>query len=531
VDSVLDPTTTSLRQLLATDAFLDSYLVSGAEGLDRIVEDVDVFNSFHVESEISSMENHLLIFDASSLTTDTYQVDVALRAASDGKASGIILVSPAMRIGLPATRLADKLQMPLITISQVEALRLADDVRRIVRLPFLVRSDAILQALTQLRKIPRGGSIDDALRVLANVLQGSTALLGADGTVVSSSSPKDFESPLKLPILEVPTSEHDGDFVYFAQPLSLAPREKSTLWLALRLKSPSSSRSSTASEILAVASWFIATILVADRLERERDARFRLGILNAITATKDRVEPALTEHLGVLGWQVEGWCTAFHLQVSGEVDPQRILNGSDELSRALQAVGVKGPIIERPDGWSGWFVEKDEPQSKSYALIVENLSSALTRLIPTSPGIRLHMGIGRPYQGVLGLRTSLAESKEACTIAQASGQASAVQHIDEMGVRRILLGWYASDNFAEFAQTLLANAIEADHDGELILTLESYLDNQSSPTETAAKLGIHRNTVLNRIEKIRSLLTVNLDDPDERLAVQLACRVVKLKRS
>ena len=141
------------------------------------------------------------------------------------------------------------------------------------------------------------------------------------------------------------------------------------------------------------------------------------------------------------------------------------------------------------------------------------------------------MGVGRPYQGVLGLRTSLAEAKEACTIAQAGGQATAVQHIDEMGVRRILLGWYASDNFAEFAQTLLANALEADHDGELILTLESYLDNQSSPTETAARLGIHRNTVLNRIEKIRALLTVNLDDPDERLAVQLACRVVKLKRS
>ncbi len=84
MDSILDPTTTSLRQLLATDAFVDSHLVSGGEGLDRIVEDVDVFNSFHVESEISSMENHLLIFDASSLTTDTYQVVVALRAASVG---------------------------------------------------------------------------------------------------------------------------------------------------------------------------------------------------------------------------------------------------------------------------------------------------------------------------------------------------------------------------------------------------------------------------------------------------------------
>jgi purine catabolism regulator len=78
---------------------------------------------------------------------------------------------------------------------------------------------------------------------------------------------------------------------------------------------------------------------------------------------------------------------------------------------------------------------------------------------------------------------------------------------------------------------LLAPAIVADHDGELIHTLETYLDNQSSPTETANQLGIHRNTVLNRIEKLRSLLTVNLDDPDERLAVQLACRVVKLKRA
>ncbi|MSY28009.1 MAG: hypothetical protein F2671_08080, partial [Actinobacteria bacterium] len=165
MDSVVDPATTSLRQLLATDLFVDAVLVSGAEGIDRVIEDVNVFNSFHVEDEIATMENRLLIFDATSLSTDTYQVDIALRAAADGKASGIVLVSPAMRIGLPATRLSDKLQIPLITISQVESLRLADDIRRIVRLPFLARSDAILQALTQLRKIPRGGSIEDALRV------------------------------------------------------------------------------------------------------------------------------------------------------------------------------------------------------------------------------------------------------------------------------------------------------------------------------------------------------------------------------
>jgi DNA-binding PucR family transcriptional regulator len=40
---------------------------------------------------------------------------------------------------------------------------------------------------------------------------------------------------------------------------------------------------------------------------------------------------------------------------------------------------------------------------------------------------------------------------------------------------------------------------------------------------------VHRNTVINRVERLRTLLTVNLEDPEERLAVQLACRVAKLK--
>ena len=98
-----------------------------------------------------------------------------------------------------------------------------------------------------------------------------------------------------------------------------------------------------------------------------------------------------------------------------------------------------------------------------------------------------------------------------------------------MGVRRILLGWYASESFAQFATTLLASIRDSDSDGELLQTLETYLDSNCSPSETAIILNVHRNTVINRVEKLRSLLKVNLDEPDERLALQLACRVIKRK--
>lgn len=39
-------------------------------------------------------------------------------------------------------------------------------------------------------------------------------------------------------------------------------------------------------------------------------------------------------------------------------------------------------------------------------------------------------------------------------------------------------------------------------------------------------LGVHRNTVAARVARAQELLVVDLSDPDERLALHLACRSV-----
>jgi DNA-binding PucR family transcriptional regulator len=151
------------------------------------------------------------------------------------------------------------------------------------------------------------------------------------------------------------------------------------------------------------------------------------------------------------------------------------------------------------------------------------------RFVSSHSRLQLFIGVGRPYQGLHGLQMSLAEGQEASTIAQAGGGDAVVQHIDELGVKRILLGWYASETFAEFARTLLGPLMKIDNNNELLSTLETFLDCESSPTETAAQLNIHRNTVLNRMERARAALSVDLNDPEERLAVQLACRVRRVR--
>ncbi|WP_326708153.1 helix-turn-helix domain-containing protein [Streptomyces sp. NBC_01474] len=237
----------------------------------------------------------------------------------------------------------------------------------------------------------------------------------------------------------------------------------------------------------------------------------------------------LVRQIGTLGWKVDGWCTALDIQVAGQPDQQRLLALTDELQHRLTELGFGSHIVERPNGWTTWATSGAEPQTASYGLTSRAVGEVLRAFVAGRPGMRVYAGIGRPCAGVSGLKKSLAEAQEASTIAQAGGTRTAVQHIDEMGMQRILFGWYASQEFADFAATLLRPVLTVDRDEELLRTLETYLDNESSPTVTADVLGVHRNTVVNRVVRIRQLLSVDLDDPDQRLAVQLACRVVNLR--
>ena len=523
----MSSTSVSIQQILQLQELKDSKLLAGLTGVSKEVSDVHILSRDAAAADLSNLSSQLLILDNVNLGDDHYQIDVILRKAHDSHASGLLIVNFKKSVGPTALRLANKLGMPLIMIENVDSLQLADEIRRQVRTPFIARSDAILRVTDRFRRFARTGENNQALKILAEELHGRTALLGITGAPVATSEGQTFPIPPDFILRDGLMVEKSGDSVFVFQPLQLAAGERPSFWLAIEMIAPSESWIQVVREVLNFSAWFFATKLSADRLVQERDARFRLGVLNAITATKEFPDPGLINQLGILGWRVDGWCTAIYLQSVGEVDALRILNGSPEFRKHLEEIGFVGPVIERPDGFTAWQVEKEEPHSKSFSLLLQNFQQLLGKLEKTSPGLRNYIGIGRPYQGILGLQKSLNEARESCTIAQLSGKPYDAQHIDEMGVRRILLGWYASESFTEFATSLLSAIQDTDADGELLKTLETYLDNNCSPSDSANILGIHRNTVLNRIERIRQLIRVDLNQPDERLALQLACRVIK----
>ncbi|MFJ1822618.1 MULTISPECIES: PucR family transcriptional regulator [unclassified Streptomyces] len=144
------------------------------------------------------------------------------------------------------------------------------------------------------------------------------------------------------------------------------------------------------------------------------------------------------------------------------------------------------------------------------------------RLAGLRPEAGLRCGVGSSHRGPLGIRTSAREARAAVP----RGAGPAVAAHDAVGLDRMLLEWYASDTAHEAVSELLAPvlALGPERAEPLLRTLQGYLDHNNSPARAAEALHLHRNAVGARIRKIVQLTGADLNDPDVRLALQLACR-------
>jgi hypothetical protein len=150
----------------------------------------------------------------------------------------------------------------------------------------------------------------------------------------------------------------------------------------------------------------------------------------------------------------------------------------------------------------------------------------------TDAGWSLACGLSRTHRGVSGLRLAAAEARSSQRLSPSrvptanSRTRSTLTVFDEFGLDQALLDWFSLAESQESARRLLAplRALPGDKAELLMTTLQSYLDNQGSITATAAALFVHRNAVTYRMNRIRTLLGTDLADPEERLALQLACR-------
>ncbi|HSP64714.1 MAG TPA: helix-turn-helix domain-containing protein, partial [Candidatus Deferrimicrobium sp.] len=137
------------------------------------------------------------------------------------------------------------------------------------------------------------------------------------------------------------------------------------------------------------------------------------------------------------------------------------------------------------------------------------------------------VGVGRSRSGPAGVRLSHREAEHALRISARLQSPRAVAAFADLGLHRLLVAMTQHAELEDFYRETAGPVIAYDDrtGSGLMETLDAYFSCHGSPTDTAQRLHLHRNTVLYRLRRIEEIGGLRLDDPVTRLNLHLCLRI------
>lgn len=148
-----------------------------------------------------------------------------------------------------------------------------------------------------------------------------------------------------------------------------------------------------------------------------------------------------------------------------------------------------------------------------------------------TPGQPVLIGIGRPFFGDSEARQAYEEARDAAQIGERLSRAPRTVAYWTLGIlywlehlpEKVILANPYYDVVLTLAQ------IDAEHNSDLVATLEAYLDYGGAIGQGSAVLGIHRNTLLYRVARIEELLGIDLKGEHLRFNLHAAVKAYLLR--
>lgn len=261
-------------------------------------------------------------------------------------------------------------------------------------------------------------------------------------------------------------------------------------------------------------------------------------LLGELLLAPESERAPLVARARMLGVAVDGWHQVLRFEMSSSLaeSPDREPASTAQLdavsNTALNAVRAADAT---DDGWHTTRIGGDvllvrtmgtDPGQAAVRAAHEAATAALRAARERFPGLGIRCGIGGAHRRAEGLRSSATDARAALAATRQSLPPREIVAIDALGLNPMLVEWYASDTTRASVDDLLAPLAELGPQAaeDAIRTLQSYLDHQSSPAKAAKDLNVHPQTIAYRLRKITALLHVDFNDPEQRLALQLACR-------
>jgi sugar diacid utilization regulator len=464
----------TVDQLLRTPEATGLTLVAGPWDARR-VEAVAIVDAMDELGGVPPGAIVLLTRHASSLAAG-YELDIALRIGAERRIAALAIYGESTT-SITAIRLADRARVALLSVDRARDLGdLAFALARALRDDAGETVERVSGVLEALAAAERGGT--------AAVLAAARAATGA----AIELTPGDGSGGAEVAAVVV-----DGA----REGVVSADRRDAATRVAVRLAAEA-----------------VGRIRTAERRAMRAPARARAEALAELLLAPERRLAAAAQRAEDLGIAVHGW------HAVARIEPADLDAGFDAIAATRlhwNAARVESTLV---------LVRSWPSHPGGDAAAMTEATALMAELRGAPGGAALHCGLAGPRAGAEGLRTCAQEALAALATARGLGRADVPVPIDAVALPRSLIEWLSSDSGRLATRRILEplDALGPARALTAVRTLHAYLDEQGSLVRCAQRLHLHRNAVAYRIRQIRERLAIDLDDPDQRLALQLACR-------
>jgi purine catabolism regulator len=435
----------------------------------------------------------------------SWQLDALLRRVHDRGFTGLALAGESVderagslgaRLGLAVIRTSQPTRMARACWELTEAQNALTvwTVQRVVR-------SIEYQAL----------GLGDLLRHVSSNLGQSVALIGRDGVLRAAGDPPSREL-LRGISFDARWLDEVGSGAEFGVSVPVPSPARQELRVLLHGRDASRAQKNAFGTAVEVIMPMVAARLLVDQVDEVADISRSSGLLGDFLESRSP-DPALERRMQARGWATAGHHLGFRMTGRSRVDQLELLG---LVVRELGKLQLDTHATIHSGAVTGWLTFPVVPDQSTVTRQVRALHR-LHRAVSQHFGIAT--GVGALGSGATGLRESIGQATDAARLAADRERTGWFLQLDSLGLEQLMLSVAGGDSFARAAASLLEPLSAGEQQ-----TLAEYLEHESSLAQTADALGLHRNTVSQRIQRIQEVLGVDLRDAEARLALQLACR-------
>jgi PucR family transcriptional regulator, purine catabolism regulatory protein len=527
-------------------------VAAGAAGLGREVTwAARIRSSPPAFGHLAGGELVLLPVAILSQLDEELHLDEAIRRLAELGVAGAAVLGT---IGRPAREAADAASLPLLALPkgadmgalERDAARLISERRRELQ----HRGQEVLRQLMDLAIA--GEPLGDVVQELARISGRPVALEGRDGrflayhTVGKSAPSREMiesviqrDRPIVVRWLRTTAEASPADPPTATYELNSAWTRivapvigRNGLLGSVSVIVPRGSATPEDAQITARGAAACAVVLAREQAAATVRREVELDVLDEVLDGALRSEATLLQQAKRLGHDL----LASHVAVVARIEsatggPVRA-TGSEERWEGLEASIARagttrgGRVLWRIRNNSAEFVlpAVDAGQERSLAA---TLRDELVSLVPSGGETVITVGTGTIRDGINGIRRSHAEARQALFLGRRMHGPGHLTLFGDLGVYRLI---FAAEGLPELSELYAQSlgellAYDRQNNADLVSTLNAFFAANGSPKEAAERLGVHRNTVLYRLDRIRDITGYDLDDAGLRMRLQLALHI------